>query len=249
MDQLKLWKQLKEWNQTCIWVDLSHEVSPDTPHWVGWDALKVEEKMNLDESIFAAHAYTTVGQYGTHVDAPNHMVKGGRSLEQIRIEEMIMPMCIIDKEESCNKNADYVLTVQDIKDWETIYGKIPQGAFVVFKSGWSKRKPETMDNLDEQGKRHFPGWSKESIDYLIRHRNIASIGHETSDTEAPITSDITNYEVEYYILDQDRIQLEMLRNLEQCPAVGGIAFCTFPKVKDGTGYPARVFALCPKVSQ
>lgn len=245
MANLKLWEQLAGWQTDCKWVDLTHELSPETPHWVGWDALTVEEKMNLDGSIFAAHAYTTVGQYGTHVDSPNHMVKGGRSLDQIELKEMVMPMCIIDMEAACNECADYVLTVQDIADWEQIHGQIPEGAFVVFKSGWSKRDPETMDNLDAEGNRHFPGWSKEAVDFLVHQRNIASIGHETSDTEAPITSGATNYEVEYYILAQDRIQLEMLRNLDECPAVGAIAFCTFPKVKDGTGYPARVFALCP----
>lgn len=246
MNQLKLWNQLENWKKECYWVDMTHELSPETPHWVGWDALTVEEKMNLDGSIFAAHAYTTVGQYGTHVDAPNHMVKGARSLDQIEIKEMVMPMCIIDKEEDCNSNPDYILTIDDILEWEEEYGRIPEGSFVVFKSGWGKRDPETMDNLDDQGNRHFPGWSKESLEFLIDQRNIASIGHETSDTEAPVTSGQTSYEVEYYMLDQDRIQLEMLKNVELCPPVGAIAFCTFPKVKDGTGYPARVFALCPK---
>lgn len=28
---------------------------------------------------------------------------------------------------------------------------------------------------------------------------------------------LTNYEVEYYILAQDRIQVELLCNVEQCP--------------------------------
>lgn len=246
MEQLRLWKQLETWNKDCVWVDLSHEVSPDTPHWVGWDALHVEEKVNLENSIFAAHAYTTVGQYGTHVDAPNHMVKGGRSLDQVAINEMVMPMCIIDREEACSSNPDYVLTAQDIVDWEQVHGRIPAGAFVVFKSGWSKRAPETMDNLDEQGNRHFPGWGKDAVEFLVNERNIASIGHETSDTDSPLTSGLTNYEVEYYILAQNRIQLEMLTNLDACPPVGAIAFCTFPKIKDGTGYPARVFALCPR---
>lgn len=246
MENLKLWKQLESWKKECQWIDLTHTLSEETPHWVGWPALTVQEKMNLEESIFAAHAYTTVGQYGTHVDAPNHMVTGGRSLDAVGIEEMVMPMCIINKEAACEENADYVLTVQDIKEWEEKYGTIPEGAFVVFQSGWGKRKPETMDNLDAEGNRHFPGWGLEAVKFLVEERNIASIGHETSDTEAPMTSGKTNYEVEYYILAQDRIQLEMLKNIEQCPTIGAIAFCTFPKVKDGTGYPARCFALCLK---
>lgn len=246
MANLTLWQQLDGWKKEYKWVDMSHELSPDTPHWVGWPALMCEEKMNLDGAIFAAHAYTTVGQYGTHVDAPAHMVKGGRTLEQVTLEESIMPLCVINKEDAVTQNADYVLTVADVLEWEAQYGTIPEGAFVIFQSGWGKRPGETMDNLDADGNRHFPGWQLETVKFLVEERNIGGIGHETSDTEAPITSSLTNYEVEYYILAQDRIQVELLCNVEQCPPIGGIFFCTYPKVKGGTGYPARCFALCPK---
>lgn len=246
MSNHQLWEQLAGWQQTCRWVDLTHELSPDTPHWVGWPALQVASKVKLDESIFSADAYTTVGQYGTHVDAPSHMVKGGRSLEQIQLAEMILPLCVIDKCEAVGHNPDYVLTVADLEEWEAQHGTIPAGAFVVFHSGWSKRPADQMDNLDAAGNRHFPGWSLESVDFLCTQRNIGGIGHETSDTEAPITSGDTSYQVEYAILAHDRIQVELLRNIDQCPATGAIVFCTFPKVQGATGFPARCFALCPK---
>lgn len=245
MSKLDLWAQCRQWKQECKLVELSHELSPDTPHWVGWDALAVEAKAELSTSIFHTHAYTTVGQYGTHVDAPNHMVAGGRTLDQVSLQEMIMPMCVINLSEKCKANADYVLTVDDITQWEAQHGTIPAGAFVAFRSDWSKLPGEKMDNLDAEGNRHFPGWSMEAVKFLVEQRSIASIGHETSDTEAPITSGKTNYEVEYYILEQDRIQLEMLVNLDQCPSTGSVIFCTFPILKSGTGFPARCFAICP----
>lgn len=246
MDNFKLWQQWQEWQNECEWVDLTHTLSPQTPHWVGWDALKVEEKMNLDNSIFAAHAYTTVGQYGTHVDAPCHMVKGGRTLDQVEIKEMVMPLCVIDKTDSCKQNPDYALQVSDITNWEETNGKIPAGAFVVFQSGWGLLPADKMDNLDTEGNRHFPGWSMEAVDFLVKERNVGGIGHETSDTDTPITSGKTNYEVEYHILAQNRIQIELLKNIEKCPPKGALIFCTFPKVEGGTGFPARCFALCPK---
>lgn len=246
MTNIKLWQQLEEWQNQYQWIDLTHELSPETPHWVGWPALVCEEQMNLNDAIFAAHVYTTVGQYGTHVDAPSHMVKGGRSLEQITLQESVMPLCVIDKEAAVQENHDYILTVADILEWEAIYGKIPEKAFVVFRSGWSKRAVNNMDNLDADGNRHFPGWQLEAVKFLVEERNIGGIGHETSDTEAPVTSGNTNYEVEYYILAQDRIQAELLCHVDQCPPIGAIFFCMYPKVKGATGYPARCFAICPK---
>lgn len=245
MSNQQLWEQWKSWQNDCRWVDLTHPLSPDTPHWVGWPALTEECKMSLDDSIFCAHAYTTVGQYGTHVDAPCHMVKGGRSLDQISLSETVLPLCVIDKSDAVSKDPDYRLSVEDILAWEQEYGRIPEHAFVVFRSDWSKRPAGEMDNLDAEGNRHFPGWLLEAVRFLVEQRSIGGIGHETSDTEAPITSGQTNYEVEYYILAQNRIQLELLTNVDQCPPTGALVFCTFPKVCGGTGFPARCFALCP----
>ena len=50
MANLALWQMLGDWENHYKWVDLSHELSPETPHWVGWPALQVEEKMNLEEA-------------------------------------------------------------------------------------------------------------------------------------------------------------------------------------------------------
>lgn len=241
-----LWEQFGEWKKKCRWVELSHEMNPETPHWVGFNPMKTEIFLDLDSSIFSVHTYTTVGQYGTHVDVAAHMVKGGRCLETVGPEKMVLPLCVIDKEAAVAENLDYAVTVADIEEWEKAYGVVPEGAFVVFRSGWSKRPKEMLDNLDADGNRHFPGWSLEALKFLIEKRNINGVGHETSDTEAPVTADKTNYEVEYYLLAQDKFQVELLVNVDQCPPVGALIFCSWPRVKGGTGFPARCFALCPK---
>lgn len=241
-----LWDMLDNWNTTCRWVDLTHELSPETPHWVGFEAMNITQTLDLDSSIFSTHTYTTVGQYGTHVDVGAHMLKGGRTLERMGIEEMVLPLCVVDMTTACTANPDYVVTRDDLVQWENTHGRIPDRAFVAFRSDWCKRGADGMDNLDADGNRHFPGWRLDALQFLVEERNVAGIGHETSDTEAPATSGATSYEVERYILAQDRFQIELLTNLEQCPVVGAIIFCTFPKLKGGTGFPARCFALCPK---
>lgn len=243
---MDLWKLLNDLKKECSWVEMSHELSPETPHWEGFSEMKVEGTLNLDDSIFLVHNYSLVSQYGTHVDAPAHMVKGMRTLEDVGLHEMAMPLCVIDKVEAVRQNPDYVLDVNDIHEFEKQHGRIPDGAFVVFRSDWSKRDPKEFDNLDEGGNRRFPGWKLDAVEFMCNERNIGGIGHETSDTEAPITSGKTSYEVERYLLQQDRIQLELLINVDQCPPTGAIFFATFPRVKGGSGFTARCFAICPK---
>lgn len=246
MSKTPLWDMLNTWKNSCHWVDLSYEMSPDTPHWVGFETMKIVTTLDLDTSPFSCHTYSTVGQFGTHVDVAAHMHKGGRTLESLDIEKMILPLCVLDLTDACTRDPDYEVSVDDITDWEQKHGRIPPGSFVAFQSGWSLRAPADMDNLDADGNRHFPGWSLQALQFLVEERDIAAIGHDTSDTEAPVSSRVTNYGIERYILAQDRFQVELLVNLEKCPPAGAVIFCTFPKIKGGTGFPCRCFALCPR---
>lgn len=56
--------------------------------------------------------------------------------------------------------------------------------------------------------------------------------------------DACPYPGEQYILSVDRYQIEVMDHLDELPATGAVIFCTFPKARDGVGYPARVFAVC-----
>lgn len=86
------------------------------------------------------------------------------------------------------------------------------------------------------------------IAWLIAERNIGAIGHEPADTDpSKVTSrtDAYPFPSEKFILDHDRIQIEVLAHLDELPATGSIMICAFPKLKDGTGFSARCFAICP----
>jgi len=38
---------------------------------------------------------------------------------------------------------------------------------------------------------------------------------------------------------------ELLTNLDEVPETGALVVAAFPKPKDGSGFPARVFAILP----
>ena len=243
----KLWEQLNEWKKECTWVELSHEVSPNTPHWDGFPDMSMKTTFDFDTTIFQVHEYTLVSQYGTHVDAPVHFVQGANTLESFTPKDMVMPLCVIDKSQAVVDNHDYVLTKEDILDWEKENGIIPEGAFVAFRTDWYKRETsEKMDNRDADGNKHYPCWGIDALKFLIEERNVAAVGHEQSDTDAPVVIAVDGYIGEYYVLSKGRFQIELLKNLDKCPAVGALIFTTFPKVKNGAGFTARCFAICPK---
>jgi kynurenine formamidase len=234
-------------------VDLTHSFSPGIPHWPGFPDEKRETIYGYDKGQgsmgagFLAETYTHVGQWGTHVDPPAHFHKGLRTVDQIELKEMILPLVVIDVHNEVAKNADYTLTLERVKKWEADHGPIPTGSFVALRTDWSKRWPDAaaMENKADDGVAHYPGWGKEALKFLYEERKITASGHETTDTDPGTATTKDDYALETYVLGTNHYQIELLTNLDQVPEAGAIVIATFPKPKDGSGFPARVFAIVP----
>jgi len=50
---------------------------------------------------------------------------------------------------------------------------------------------------------------------------------------------------ETYILQHGHYQIEVMANLDKVPSKGAIIVVTWPKVRDGLGFPARALAILP----
>lgn len=235
-------------------VDLTHAFEPGIPHWPGFPSETRETLYSHDKegggtkgTGFYAELYCHVGQWGTHVDPPVHFHKGLRSVDQIELKEMILPLVVLDVHTKVEANADYTLSLDDIRAWEAKNGPIAEGSFVAMRTDWSKRWPDAkkMVNADEKGTSHYPGWSLEALKYLYETRKITASGHETTDTDPGLATTKDDYSLETYILKQNKYQIELLTNLDKVPEAGAIVVVTFPKPKGGSGFPARVFAILP----
>jgi len=234
-------------------VDLTHAFGPGIPHWPGFDDERRTTLYHYDQGIgtkghgFLAHEYCHVGQWGTHVDPPAHFVHGTRLLDEIPVDEMLLPLVVIDVSQQATADPDYRITMQDIERWEQRHGPVPAGAFVAMRTDWSQRWPDAaaMRNEDEAGVAHYPGWSQQVLSYLYEERGITASGHETTDTDPGVATSAGDYSLEAYILGQDRYQIELLANLDAVPEYGAIAVVSWPKPLKGSGFPARVFAIVP----
>ncbi|AND79415.1 cyclase family protein [Streptococcus pantholopis] len=238
--------------KTARLVDLTHQIDEDSPHFPPLPALAKKDIFTLKDG-FHVQQFSVVGQYGTHIDAPIHFVEGGKWLEQIPLEDFLLPLYVIDKSAAVEKNPNYELTKQDVLDFEAEYGRIAEGSFVAFRSDWSKRWPsqELMTNLDDNGAQQSPGWSREAIDFLIHERHIKALGHETLDTDSGKAAAEAGgvLRQEYYLLEQGIFQLEVLAHLDQVPATGSVIFIAFPHWKEATGSPVRALAYVPDSSR
>jgi len=239
--------------RTKEFVDLTHAFEPGIPHWPGFPDEKRETLYGYEKGVgsmgegFFAQRFTHVGQWGTHVDPPAHFVKGLRTVDEIGVKEMILPLVVFDVHEKAAQNPDYTITLADVHAWEAKHGPVPEGAFAAMRTDWSKRWPDAaaMRNADAQGVAHFPGWSLEVLKYLYEQRRITASGHETTDTDGGVAASKDDYSLETYVLGTNHYQIELLADLDKVPESGALVVAAFPKPKGGSGFPARVFAILP----
>ncbi|MDO5718221.1 MAG: cyclase family protein [Tissierellia bacterium] len=239
----KLWNALNKFKDNCEIVDLSHPVAPESPLWTGFEPIRERVVYNFKEHKFLAKEYTLASQNSTHIDAPGHFYEPGILLHELDINDMILPLIVIDKSKEASENPDYTISPEDIIEWEKEYGEIIEGSFVALRTDWSQRK-ENFNNVDEEGVAHYPGWSIEACEYLIDKRKVKAIGHETSDTDASCLTLKTGWlDVETYVLSKGIYQVELLKDLYKMPATGSIILVSYPNVIDAPGFTARCLGI------
>ena len=131
-------------------IDLTHTLSPEFPTIVlppqfGQCApFRIEEISHYDEHG-ANHYWNnfSCGEHsGTHFDAPIHWISGkdlpNNSVDTIEVTNFIAAACVIDCSREVAADADFLLTVPRIKEWESAHGRIPPRSWVLFRTDWGK---------------------------------------------------------------------------------------------------------------
>lgn len=246
----KLWNALKE-AKKYKWVELSHSLNNESPYWAGIPEGSVELGTTcydwgnpmLDCLI---QTFKFPGQFGTHIDFPGHFIKGGELSEKYDVQDLIFPLCVIDVTEQVKENARYAVTIADIKKYEEEYGEIPEGAFVALRTDWYKNWPDmdAISGIKEDGSENFPGWSMEALKYIYEVRKAAANGHEALDTDSAEGAEAAGDLIcERYVLGLGKLQVELLKNLDQVAPAGAVVIVSYPRIEGATGLPARVWAV------
>jgi kynurenine formamidase len=199
---------------------------------------------------YASNQYAASEHGGTHVDAPVHFSAQGRTIGQVPLQEWIGPAVKIDVAKKALADRDYQLGVGDILAWEKQHGSIPAGAWVIMQSGidgaFYPKKKEVL-GTDKTGtaavaELHFPGFSAEAVAFLLAKRSITGIAIDTPSIDPGSSKD---FQAHRKICGAQKLALENIANLEQLPEAGALLYVMPMLIQDGTGAPARVFAVIP----
>jgi len=234
-------------------LDMTYAYDDNTIYWPtakGFHLEKLSWGITSGGYWYASNEYGASEHGGTHADAPIHFAKNGRTMDQVPLEEWIGPAVKIDVRASCEKNRDYLLTQADIEGWEKKHGKIPAGAWLIMNTGIDgKYYPDKKKVLgtDKRGEAalpelSFPGFGPPAVEYLLKNRDIRGIAIDTPSIDYGRSKD---FKVHQVLCAANKLALENIANLDQLPAVGATLYVIPMLIKDGTGAPARVYAVLP----
>ncbi|MFM7796992.1 MAG: cyclase family protein [Candidatus Nitrosotenuis sp.] len=189
------------------------------PHFIEWNSIDMDD-YNLEMVFLSTHT-------GTHIDAPYHFVKLGKKINEIEPSRFLQNSTMI----SIKAKSNYSITKSDIVKFEKIHGKIPNGATVIFYTGWN-------DNLARKDFFANPGLSESAAKYLVS-KKLNLVGIDSPSIDSGNNSKFTAHHI---LLRGDALILENLCNLSKLNKNFNLIALPL-KLKNATGSPVRAIAF------
>ena len=231
-------------------VDLTYSFDEQTIFWPtakGFQLNKGFHGFTEKGYYYSSNEFSTAEHGGTHLDAPIHFYEGRHTSEEIPLNNLIGTAIIIDASAKCEKNRDYLFSIEDFEEWEKANGRIPDGSIVLLRSGFGKYWPDRVKYMgtNERGeeavaKLHFPGLSEEGAKWLVEKRKIKAIGIDTPS----IDYGQSKFFKSHVVLCGANVPIfENVANLNDLRLKGFEVIALPLKIKDGTGGPVRIVAI------
>jgi len=184
---------------------------------------------------------------GTHFDAPVHWVTGrdGQDVSQVPLTRLIAPAAVLDFSGQAAADADFLLEVDHIKEWESQHGPLPEGGWLLYRTGWDVRShdQDTFLNANETGP-HTPGVSVECARWIAQEAPVIGFGVETVGTDAGAAHSFDPpFPCHSSMLGADKYGLTQLQNLALLPPQGAMIVVSPLPITGGSGSPCRALAL------
>ncbi len=184
---------------------------------------------------------------GTHFDAPVHWATGrdGDDISQVPVARLIAPAVVLDFSGQAAADPDFLLEIEQVKEWESGHGPLPDGGWLLYRTGWDARSHDQTAflNANDSGP-HTPGISVECAQWLARDTGILGLGVETVGTDAGAAHSFDPpFPCHASLLGAGKYGLTQLQNLARLPVTGAVVIAGPLPITGGSGSPCRAIAL------
>ena len=102
-------------------IDLTYDLSDETVFWVTAKEFQLETVAagHTEKGYYyAANNFCMAEHGGTHIDAPIHFAENGQTVDEVPLEQLVGAGIKIDVSQNAINEPDYLVSVEDLKDWE-----------------------------------------------------------------------------------------------------------------------------------
>jgi kynurenine formamidase len=231
-------------------IDLTHTFNESTIYWPteeGFKLMRGPAGVTERGYFYAANRFMCAEHGGTHIDAPIHFWKSGRTVDEIPLTRLIGSAACVDVSNKCSGDRDYQVTVEDLTAWESANAASLNDKIVLIRTGYATYWPDREKYLgtSETGraavaKLHFPGLDSAAADWLVARRKIRAVGIDTASIDHGQTQDYPTHQR----LFRDNVPaLENVALSDDLPATSFKVVALPMKIGGGSGAPCRIVAL------
>lgn len=195
--------------------------------------VEFDTTFTYDEVNWQGSSVCMFCHYGTHVDAPNHFIKDGASIDQVPLQSLMGPAAVIDLSdhgENCPIHGD---TLED-------RGKhVRRGDIAILRTDWSDKHWGT-ETFWTSG----PYLESNGADWLVE-RGVKAVVYDFSEEYVVRNPGFRGEDcpIHHKILGNDIYNIEYVRGLGKISAPRAAIIAMPLKLVGLDGSPSRVIAL------
>ena len=178
-----------------------------------------------------------------------HFAEGKWTTEQIPLDRLVGAAFVVDVTAESAADPDFLVTPGVLENWERNNSSIPNGAIVLFRTGWGNRWPDRgrylgTTSLGAEGvaQLHFPGIHPDTARWLVS-RAVHAVGIDTASIDHGQSK---TFETHQILLAANIPAFENVAQLDRLPATGSFVIALPMKIRGGSGGPLRIAAIVPR---
>ena len=202
----------------CTLIDLSYPIISSMPVYPGDEPLLLEKINDIAQDGFTQFRLSAGMHTGTHIDGPMHLIRGGKYINELPIEQFTGTGCLLNVEG------------ESIIRYKPDYDRLVAGkSIVLLHTGFDR-----MFGRKEYYRDH-PAVSRE-LAQLFVDKNVKMV---CMDSPSP---DREPFEIHKLLLENDVLIAENLTNMDKLVAAVNIEVIALPLNIRADSSPARIIA-------
>lgn len=233
-------------------VDLTHTLRDADSNGPQEEPFRYERVAGADEDgrWHATGSIAGPEDSGTHLEAPMRLGEGRNGADEVPLSRLVGPIRVIDVQAKCRTQANYVVTLADLRAHERDYGRIPRGAAVLVCTGWDRNWGQPDRYFGTLDSPRHPGLTVEFVRELVE-RSVDLVGIDGPSLDAAVvdleSGDAARRErpVQRVLADANVPAFTDLAAVRTLPAIGATLIALPMKLDRSGASPARVVAVVP----